>query len=169
MIPDFAMKILGVVILLAALVTGYFTWESHIDKGGYDRAIAERKASDERQEKVDQAAALVKERQAQIDSNKANKLRQQKDADYEKTIEGLRADARRGNSGLRCPAVRLQTNTTSETASVSPGPGQAIGQQLVPEAADDLLSVAGDISKGMSRYNGLLEAYHRLHDFCKSD
>lgn len=164
--PEILIKPLLGIGLVIGLWFGYFAWEYHIDQRGYDRAVSERATADKKKEREDAVVALKEERDAAAAETSAETKRQQKEATYEKTIADLRANARNGNSGLRCPTTRIPTNTAPEATKPGTGVGQTDGQQLVSTAADDILSIAGDIGESVSRYNSLLAAYHRLHDFC---
>lgn len=162
-LPPWAIKIVEMAVLLAALA-GALVWaHHHVYQEGRDDEAAERKADDD-------AALRVATLQAAADQKKlsdqfllAQRDRFQENHDAQATINDLRSRVRSGAVGLRLPAGSAVCSAATGTgAAAGPGPVAKDGSvELVPGTADAFVSIAGRIAAGVRRENNLIDAYNR--------
>lgn len=161
-LPPWAIKIIELLVLLAALAATCW-WAYHaIDEGGYNRAKAERKAEDNVALVAAQAKAAADQKELSDKFLLAQRDRFKENEDAKTAIEALR---RRVQSG----AVVLHLRAGSEICSIAaptssstgPGPiGETGSIQLVPAAADSIVSIAGGIKDGVRRENALIDRFN---------
>lgn len=157
------LKVLAIAALIGA---GIMSWNHHwsqVDQGGYDRAVAERKASD--------AAKLLTATkdaatgtQALTDGRDADAtVRIQRKQDYEKGFADARARAAAGNSGMRYPAgtVCVPQNAAPESAGSAARPPTPEEPRLLPTTATSILDAAGNSARDVSDYNAVVAEFYR--------
>lgn len=173
----FWVKVLAAIALAGALVSAKEAWEARIYQKGYDAADQAAKA---RENAISAAAALElasatesvleKEREVRRAFDAVMVDRNKKEANYEATIADLRAAARAG-------AVRLSVGIDAGSIpGCTPGadPAAAGGTRrearadVLPEVADAVFSIAGDIAKGVRDYNRLLDLYAAARSACSA-
>lgn len=153
-------KPLAILLLVAAVIGGGLAYHHHVYQLGYAAAVAERQADDDAKLAKDTATAHKKELalQAQVDQNAIE--RQQEKASHEKELADIRADARRGNSGLRAPAARLPADPARPDSGAASRPVAETGFVLLPETAESVLDAAADLRQGVLDRNALIDAYN---------
>jgi hypothetical protein len=162
-----------------AVLGGLWGLHHHIDRGGYDRAMAENEAK-ERQiaaqvaDATKQAADLAMSRERahirEIDATATQ--RTANEASHEKTITALQRDALDGRVGL---SVQL-TNTRAacrgappENPAATGGSSEPARAELMPGSASRILGFAGDAAKLVRDYNAVLVEYERARNLCNLD
>lgn len=142
---------------------------AHYIAEGRRLETADRAVADKAHLAKDTADILERERVAAAlkAANDADRLKREQD--HANEIAAIVDRARAGRSGMRCPAIGLQPNTTPAAATPVGGPGDADGQYLVPAAAGDILDIAAGIAAGVRRYNDLLAEDAAVRAACKSE
>jgi hypothetical protein len=176
---------------VALAVALFFAWQSHeaaVQKRGYDKgyvagikkgtydgylkgygaAITERQAADDQKLAEATTKARAAELAMQEEFAKQSAQRQQEKVAYEKTIDDLRADARRGDSGMRLPAgtcpdsgARVPADTKAASPGAAGGLPDPTGGNVVPEVADNVLGAAADLRQGVRQTNELIRLYNQ--------
>lgn len=174
-VPLWAIKLGGAVILLAAILAGFAAWNAHEYNLGYNardakakldeatiRADALAQLSEATAEVGRQTAAL----QTALDSESAQRYKEKQD--HEKAIADLRASARAG-------ALRLSVDVAADSiskcaapngAGFTARPGEQTRAYLMPGITDDVLRIAGGISDLVRDYNAVVDAYNRARATC---
>lgn len=163
------MQVAAVVGLVAGLLAGAEYAINRFEMLGYNRAVAERKASDDALLKA--ATANARKAEAVLHNNlyQAALAREQDALRHEKDLADLRAAARSGTERLRCPAI-VHANPAPDDPAPAGGLGdQARSGDLVPGTADDLFRIAASISAGVYRENALIDTYNAARATCNKD
>jgi hypothetical protein len=153
------------VLAAIALAVGAWIWiDSYGDEryqSGYDAAVAagikqrDLEAAENRKTESDLRAQLA-ERDAAA---------QRKEQEYASNLEAAQRRVRAGIDRLRCPASTVQPATAPATGSAASAPAiDGSGQDLMPEAASDVLGYGAAIAGLVSRYAEVVERY----DACRA-
>lgn len=170
-------KALILLAAIAAVIGAYKTWEHRVYQQGYKAADTEWQAKEARiradaAEKLATATneARAREQKLLADLNGMSIIRIEENEKHEKAIAQYIAAARAGALRLsvainprsipRCPAA-------ADPAPAG-GPGRETRADLMPEVAETVLSVGGDIAKGVRDYNAVLDAYNRARETCNA-
>lgn len=169
-LPPWCIKIIELLVLLAALAASLAWAHHHVYQQGYNDAVAARKAQDN--------VALVKaESKAAADQKElsdkfllAQRDRFKENEDAKTTIDALRRRVQSGAAVLRLPAGSAVCSATTggDTAS-STGPiGEERSIQLMSGTADSFVSIGGRIAAGVRRENDLIDAYNTARESCNA-
>lgn len=163
------MQVAAVVGLVAALWAGAEYAIHRFEMRGYNRAVAERKESDDALLKAATANARKAEAVLQ-DQLYTAALDREKDAlRHEKDLATLRAAARSGTERLRCPAI-VHANPAPDDSTAAARPGnEARSGDLVPGTTDDLFRIAASIAAGVQRENALIDTYNAARATCNKE
>lgn len=165
-LPPWAIKLIEIGVLLAALA-GALAWaHHHVYMEGRNDEKAERKADDDaalrvatRQAATDQKALSDKFLLAQRDRFKENHNAQA-------TIDDLRARVRAGSVvlHLRSGSAICSLPAPGDPAAGSGPVGEARPVPLLPDAADTIVVLAGGIKAGVRRENSLIDRFNDCRD-----
>lgn len=161
-------KLLAVLALVGAVYVGWQRLEESIYQRGFDAAVAERKQQDDEHlaKATKQAQATERALRERMDSDSL--ARQTEKVAYEKTIDDLRADARRGAVRMRAPAACVRADAKGADPAATSGPGPAEEAYLLPEATDVVLDVASGGAKDVRDYNALVALYNQMRATCNA-
>jgi hypothetical protein len=167
LLKAFWKPLVGILIVVAL----YFAWQSHeatVYQRGYDAAVSERKQQDDERLalKTAQAFAETNALRERMDADSTARLIERKT--YETTIDGLRADARRGNSGMRAPGTCVPRNTTPADSTTASGPVDQEGFELLPETAESVLDAASELRNSVQDRNKLIDLYNQMRATCNA-
>lgn len=158
-VPSIVWKIFGALALILALVWGFREYRDWVFAQGYEKAVADRRERD----KVAEDAARIKadkETKAAQEKAEADAVKREKERlAYEKTIDGLRAAALRGNSGMRAPGPRILTCPKGQSPGPAGGPVPEEGYVILPETAASVLDAAAYIRQSVLDRNALIDKY----------
>lgn len=165
-------KAVLILVFLGVMGLLWGAFEAHeaaVYQRGHDAAMHERDVADAKHRTADILAEQEKERKHIAAMDAAESLRLKQKADDEKDKNDAVRIARAGGSGMRCP-VRTEVRIAPDSASTgpAPAPGPTQDGQLLPEAAGDILDIAGTHAQDMRDYNALLDEYQRLRAFVNS-
>lgn len=159
-LPPWAIKIIEILVLLAALAAALAWAHHHVYQQGFDAAVAARKAEDNAALVLAQAKAAADQRELSNKFLLAQRDRFKENEDAKNTIEALRRRVQSGAVVLRIPAGSAVCSIASPTSSGSGAGPDPAGQVLMPGFSDNLVSLAGRIAAGVWREDGLIAAYN---------
>jgi hypothetical protein len=159
-------KIVAALALTAALYGGWAWREAVVEQRGYDRAVAERQAQDDKRLAEALTETRAKEIALQERITQEAATRNEEKTRYEQTIADLRTAARRGDSGLRAPGKCLPADPAPAHPGAAAGPGAEEGHVLLPETAESVLGAAADIRQGVLDRNALIDLYNQMRAVC---
>lgn len=168
MIPKWLIEFAIGLVVVAALVGGWIWRENVVYRHGYDAAVSERKAADDKKLALDIAKAHDGEVKLQAKMYADAIARTKERNEYEDTIEGLRKSARAGTSGMRCPGAVVRADATPTDSASASGPSGEAGHDLLPEASSDILDTASYIRQSVLRNNALIAAYNDARATCNA-
>lgn len=163
-----AAQFISGLVICALLVGGWIWRENVVYRHGYEAAVSERKATDDKKLVLDTAKAHDGEVKLQAKMYADAIARTKERNEYEETIEGLRKSARAGNSGMRCPGATVRADATRTDSTAASGSSGETGYALLPSAADGVLSAASNISQNVRRVNALIDAYNDARATCNA-
>lgn len=171
------LRIALIFMLGVALVTGYRAWEYHVYREGWDARdqvakVREGEIKAEADRKVSDSVDTARKREQQLlDDNAEKDLKRYKENQRaETTIAGLRADARALRLKLSINVTRGSVCGASQAANpaAAGGSGDEARADVVPEVADAVLGIAGDIAKGVRERNELIDRYNAARAICNA-
>jgi hypothetical protein len=168
-------KVLAIALLFGVLMGGAALYHRHVYQLGWDARDAIARVDTEHAAAVvagelvtATAAAVSNERalRAQLDAAQSARLKEK--ANHEKAMSDLSASVRAGNERLHCPGPGPSQSAPGANPGAPPGPSDAPGQFLVPDASVAIFGVASGINDLVQRYNGLVDAYESARDTCNA-
>jgi hypothetical protein len=115
-------------------------------------------------------AARSKEQALRTKIDTATEQRTKDAIQHAKDLDSVRADARAGRSGLRCPSAALPANPAPADPATAGRPGAEDGRdRIVPGTADDLLRIGGSIVEIVRQRNAIIDTYNAARTACNGD
>lgn len=165
-VPAWLQELLRDMVLAAALL-GALWWAYHrIDKGGYDRAVAERKADDDAALRIAGAQAYTDEKALSDKFLLAQRDRFKENHDAQATIDYWRGRVQSGAAVLRLPSDSIRPVAEGRDSAVAGGLVGGAGPDLMPSFSGDILGIAGAIAAGVRRQNALIATYNDARATC---
>jgi hypothetical protein len=143
-------------ILAAALLAGCWVTVTHYGTTRYEagQAAAVTAGAKLRQAEAERNRQTESSLRAQLAAKDAAAFNKEKE--YASNLEAAQRRVRAGTDRLLCPASAVPASTAAPDRSAAGGVEvESAGPSLMPEAAADLLGVAGDVA-------GLVRRYERL-------
>ena len=171
-------KLIGVALLLATLVAGYFWWEGRIEARVTARVNADWTAKEEKisaaaealyQKKLVKALADQKtlmEADAKLAAESAA-WEKNHEAAVQKHIGAVLSGVERLRVAVRPPASKAGGRPESTAAAPASEPGSAETAEIMPGVAAAILSIAGDSARDVHDFNELLARYQMIEAACK--
>jgi hypothetical protein len=152
--------LLGVLVAIALAVgawVGIDQFGNERYQAGYDAAVEA--GIKQRDHDTDENRKTESDLRAQLAARDADAHR--KEVEYETNLEAAERRVRAGTDRLRCPAAGpVQSAAASGDRPAAAGaPADGQGQDLVPEVAADLLSIAADVAGLVRRYEQVVERF----------
>lgn len=165
-------KIGGVLLLIVALVAGYFAWAHHLDKIGYDRATKEWEAK-ERDAEIKAQVILARKneevRKAQSDLQETQSAIITKS----KELENAKAEYNKLRDSYVTGSKRLSIATSSNCQSRDAGQNKSIAiaaetdqarAELLPQDSANILDAARGSAEDVRDLNMCIDLYNAVKD-----
>lgn len=164
-------------LVLAALVTGYFWWEGKVDGRGYARATAEWVAKEEKISREAEAKYKIKleaalaEQKALLEEDgrlaaQAAKWEVQHETATQKHIAAALSGVERLRIEVRAPADKVPGGAEGPAAGPAGPPEPTETADVMPEVAAAILRIAADSARDVFDYNDLLDRYRMIEKAC---
>jgi TolA-binding protein len=172
-------KLIGGGVLILAIGAGAAWWHHEIYQSGFDAEKSIRDTQDAINDKAAQdkyIALTAKAQQNERDLNSkifdiSNSLDIERQ-NHEATKSAYLNAARAGTLQLRvatiAPSENIKCTSPSNSATASQSGAEA-GSVVVPQVADDILSVAAGTAELVRQYNALVDAYNAARATCNAD
>lgn len=165
-LPDWAVKVIEIGVLLAALGGAIAYAHHHVYQQGRADEKAERKADDDAAMRIASAQAYTDQKALSDKFLLAQRDRFKENHDAKATIDYWRGRVQSGATVLRIPTSSICPVAEGRDPTVAGGSGGSAGSILVPASADDILGVAGAIAAGVRRQNALIATYNEARATC---
>lgn len=156
-LDNFVIGLCALLVLALACGFGAHHWGQTRYDAGYAAAVAAGQA----QRQVDAEAARAKEEGLRRQLATQEEDAQRKEKQHAKDLDEVQRRVLVGADRLRCPAARAVQPATPATTGPAPAVvgADAGGQDLVPEAAADILGYGAAIAGLVSRYDRVVERF----------